>query len=177
VTRDLPPSTLGLLPNGAFSLCDDRGRCAFGAHRLADARERRIALEIDPKFIAEIQPALEDTLEESLGGAFRNRVWLDLLLRPQDSSAVVKLDRSGTHGTLKVEWVFDAFLGNVPRPYQYTRFKLTWKFRRADVLRPFGASTSSAASSKKAHGRSDSSAVEPDARTRGGWRSRSGRPG
>jgi len=111
----------------------------LGEHRAADARGRRFELEVDPDFIAAIQPELESALEDALGGAFPTRVSLDLLPRPQDSSAVVKLDRSGKHGTVRVKWVFDAFLGNVPRRYQYTRFTLTWKFRRADVLRPLGA--------------------------------------
>jgi len=139
VSRELLPSTLGLLPNGAFSLCDAGGTCVLGEHRAADARGRRFELEVDPDFIAAIQPELESALEDALGGAFPTRVSLDLLPRPQDSSAVVKLDRSGKHGTVRVKWVFDAFLGNVPRRYQYTRFTLTWKFRRADVLRPLGA--------------------------------------
>jgi hypothetical protein len=139
VSRDLPPSTLGLLSNGAFSLCDDRGGCVFGAHRPGDTRGRRFELTIDPDFIAEIEPSLERALEDSLRGAFPGNVTLDLRLRPEDARAFVKLDRSGRHGVVKVKWVFDAFLGNVPRPYQYSRFALIWKFGRAEVVRSSAA--------------------------------------
>jgi hypothetical protein len=141
VSRDLPPSTLGLLPDGVFSLCDDRGACVFGAHRPLDTRERRFELTIDPDFIAEIEPSLERALEGALRSAFAGNVTLDLRLRPEDARAVLKLDRSGKHGVVKVKWVFDAFLGNVPRRYQYSRFALVWKFRRGNVVRPSPAAS------------------------------------
>ena len=56
VSRELPASNLGLLPDGAFSLCDPSGGCAFGAHRPADTRGRRFEVAIDPDFIAAVEP-------------------------------------------------------------------------------------------------------------------------
>jgi hypothetical protein len=138
VSRELPVSNLGLLPDGVFSLCDEAGGCVFGTHRPLDPRGRRFELEIDPDFIAEVEPYLEAGLADALSRGFRRDVTLDLTLRPEDSRtrAIVKLDPNGKSGVFKVRWVFDARLGNVPGPYQRLRFALVWKFHRADVVRP-----------------------------------------
>ncbi|HVH07712.1 MAG TPA: hypothetical protein VNE71_17100 [Myxococcota bacterium] len=136
VSRKLPVSNLGLLADGIFSLCDPSGGCMFGVHRPADTRGRRFELEIDPDFITAVEPGLEQALADALSRGFRRTVTLDLVLRPEDGRALVKLEPGKKHGVFKVKWIFDAHLGNVPGPYQRLRFALVWKFHRAQVVRP-----------------------------------------
>jgi hypothetical protein len=136
VHRNLPGGSLGLLANGDFSLCAPASGCLFGRYGAADAKGRRFELEVDPRFIPEIEPILEESLAFSLSRAFRRDVTLDLVPRPAETRTFVKLDRTGKRGVFKAKWVFDAHLGNVPGPYRHLRFALTWKFSPAEVVRP-----------------------------------------
>jgi hypothetical protein len=135
VRRSHPGGNLGLLPDGSVSLCD-RGGCVFGRHRLADTVGRRFAIDFDPEFVALMETRLEQGLDDALDNAFRRNVILDLVLRPDESRTLVKIDRDGKRGVLKAKWVFDAYIENAPGPYRHLRFAWVWKLQRAEVVRP-----------------------------------------
>jgi hypothetical protein len=135
-SRQHPGGSLGILPNGDFGLCALQTGCLFGRVLSADDKGRRFELEVDPTFVPEIEPALEEGLAQSLSRAFRRNVTLDLVPRPEATRILLKLDRSGKRGTFKAKWVFDAHLANVPGPYRNLRFALTWKFAPARVVHP-----------------------------------------
>jgi hypothetical protein len=131
VSREPLGGHLGLLPSGAFSLCD-HGGCVLGGYFPDDDRRRGYRLVPEPGFLA----AAEAAFEEGIASAFDEPVTVDLEFDPESLRFDIRWNRRGTKARVRLRVEYAAKLTGAPPPFGRIHGGWAWIFKPVAVSPP-----------------------------------------